>query len=86
MSLAATTATMPRPSRRTLFIAPCSTFQPSTACLPPRFISAFAKQGPVQTSQVRASTYWPVMVLPGAGVSAGSNETSVSREYMKGTS
>src|SRR6202011_728799 len=42
VALAATTATTPRPSRRTLSSVPLSIFQAITACLPVRFISALA--------------------------------------------
>src|SRR5207248_1934468 len=59
--------------------SPCSTFQPSTACLPVRFISALAKQGPVQTSQVRASMYFPVSPAAQAGIPPISKATAASR-------
>ena len=46
-----------------------------TAFLPVKLKSALAKQGPVQTSQLRASTYWPL-------ISSARAETAV-REKAK---
>ena len=53
------TATTPRPSSLSRRTVPDSTFQARAAFLPVRPVSALAKQEPVKTSQVRASTYWP---------------------------
>src|SRR5260370_14330917 len=69
-------------------MTPLSIFQAITACWPARPISALAKQGPVQTSQVRASTYCPEMPPAGAGAT---NTTTIktarlSQRYMAKTS
>src|SRR5260370_35856488 len=79
VSLAATTATTPSPSRATPLKLPFSTDQPRTACLPPRFMSALAKQGPVQTSQVRASMYLPVMPAASIGLLQADRASAASQ-------
>src|SRR5262249_25669580 len=62
------------PSSRVRLIAPDCTFQARTAFFPVRPVSALAKQAPVKTSQVRASTYWPRILTAGAPVvGAGAN-------------
>jgi hypothetical protein len=53
---ASITATTERPSSRTPSHAPSVTDQPTTARLPTTLNSEFEKHGPVQTSQLRAST------------------------------
>src|SRR5262245_43672272 len=55
------TATL-RPFRSTPSQLPWRTFQPRTAISPELLISLLEKQGPVHTSQVRASTYSPKIV------------------------
>src|SRR2546422_4558260 len=64
VALARTTATTERPSSDApsppaLVQLPFSMCQASTASWPVRFTSEFAKHGPVYTSAVRASMYWP---------------------------
>src|SRR5205807_3150475 len=64
VALARTTATTERPSSAApsppaLVQLPFSMCQASTASWPVRFTSEFAKHGPVYTSAVRASMYWP---------------------------
>src|SRR5207245_1931891 len=55
-----------------------------TACLPVRFISELAKQGPVQTSQVRASMYCPEIPAAetGAATAARATTARVSQRNM----
>src|SRR6185436_12853593 len=53
------TAAIFRPSSLTPSHEPSVTDQPTTAFLPIRLTSPLAKQEPVQTAQVRASTYSP---------------------------
>src|SRR3989449_11149304 len=84
VALARTTATTERPSSAApsppAFVQlPFSMCQASTASWPARFTSEFAKHGPVYTSALRASMYFPVIcaalpvVAPAA--SAGSRKT-----------
>src|SRR5712664_3006950 len=66
VALARTTATTERPSSATpsppaLVQLPFSMCQASTASWPARFTSEFAKHGPVYTSALRASMYFPVI-------------------------
>src|SRR5205085_8601751 len=83
VSLAATTATTPRPSSLASPRVPFSTIQPRTACLPPRFMSALAKQGPVQTSQVRASMYLPVMPAALSGPARTTRARTAARATVR---
>src|SRR5262249_17721010 len=88
VSLAATTATTPSPSSLTPSNCPLSILQPNTAFLPVRFISELAKHGPVQMSQVRASTYWPdrPAALVGTASATRAIAANVSQRFMDETS
>src|SRR5260370_13939588 len=81
VSLAATTATTPSPSRATPLKLPFSTDQPRTAGLPPRFMSALAEQGPVQTSQVLASVYFPVLPAASVGLLQANTGSTATRDH-----
>ena len=63
---------------------PDSIFQARTAFLPVSPVSALAKQEPVKTSQVRASTYWPRTVAGELNASRMGSEQQAGHEFTSG--
>src|SRR5262245_34739209 len=64
-------------------MAPSPTRQTKAAFLPVKFPSALAKHGPVQTSQLRTSTYCPVISppCPGHAKAVPINATTIKCDF-----